>query len=97
MYNSDKKILDLIDLLKYQKIIATTKDFCNKVGMADSTVTKINKDKAHFTPQHIENICEVFNVNANWIFGSEKNMFLGGKPNKTKDLTGNIADNVKRK
>ena len=82
MYNTDTKILDLIDYLKYRKIISSNKDFCNKVEMIDSTISKIKLGKAHFTVQHIEKICQVFNVNANWIFGQETDMFLTGNTNK---------------
>ncbi len=96
MHNTDTKILDLLDYLKYRKMVASDKDFCNKIEMINSTISKIKLGKAHFTVQHIETICQVFNVNANWIFGQETDMFLSENLNKIKDLTGNIADKVKR-
>lgn len=96
MYSSDQKILDLIDFLKYQKIVTSIKDFCSQIKMTESTVTKIKSSKAHFTPKHIEKICKVFYVNANWIFGIENNMFLPNNRYKLNDFPGNINDNVKR-
>lgn len=75
MCTSDKNILKLIDLLIFQKQISSTKDFCQDVGILEQTVSKIKKGINHFTVIQIETICKKYNVNANWIFGVQKNIF----------------------
>jgi len=75
MYTSDKKIIELIDLLKYQKKISSTKDFCREIEVLAQTVSKIKKGSNHFTVQQIEIICKKYNVNANWIFGLQDEVF----------------------
>jgi DNA-binding Xre family transcriptional regulator len=85
MYTSDERIIHLIDLLKYQKTIIYDKDFCQDVGMLEQTVSKIKKGKNHFTVLQIEAICKKYNVNANWIFGVQKNIFNIPQPKQIKE------------
>lgn len=87
MYTSDKNILKLIDLLIFQKRISSTKDFCQEIGFLEQTVSKIKAGKNHFTVMQIEAICKKYNVNANWIFGIEKNIFNHPKPKPVKELS----------
>jgi hypothetical protein len=71
----DKRILRLIDLLIFEKEIAYVKEFCQAIGIIDTTIPKIKKGTSHFTVQNIQMICKIYNVNANWIFGLEKKVF----------------------
>lgn len=75
MYKSDIKIFELITLLKTLSIISYDKDFCESIGVLKQNLAPIKQGKAHFTAKHIENVCKVYNVNANWIFDTEKNVF----------------------
>lgn len=75
MYTSDKNIIHLIDLLKFEKKVSSTKDFCQEIGVLEQTVSKVKKGLNHFTVLHIEIICKKYNVNANWIFGIQKNIY----------------------
>lgn len=75
MQHQDKRILDLIDLLIFQKRISSTKQFCEEIKILEQTVSKIKKGTVHFTVNHIEAICKIYNVNANWILGVEKTKF----------------------
>ena len=75
MNTIDKKILQLIELLMFEKEVLSIRDFCKHIEMLEQTVTKIKKGTAHFTVLQIESICRKFNVNANWIFNDSKNMF----------------------
>jgi DNA-binding Xre family transcriptional regulator len=75
MKTPNERILRLIDLLKFQKRIKTLNEFCDEIGMVRQTTTKIRKGEASFTVAHIEIICKKYKVNANWIFGIEKNVF----------------------
>jgi DNA-binding Xre family transcriptional regulator len=75
MNTSDKRILKLIDLLKFQKTISSLTDFYEEIGIQRQTVYKIKNGSAYFTVQHIEMICKKYKVNANWIFGLDSKVF----------------------
>jgi hypothetical protein len=75
MYNSDKAILRLIELLIFEKKIRFEFEFANSIDMLPQTISRIKSGKNHFTATHIELICRRYNVNANWIFGIQKNVF----------------------
>lgn len=46
-----------------------------EMNLSRHTISKIKKGINHFTPAHIEIICRKYNVNANWIFGLQDNVF----------------------
>lgn len=75
MYQSDIKIFELITLLKELGKIQFDYEFCERIDIPKQSIPRIKKGIAHFTARHIENICAVYKVNANWIFGIEKNVF----------------------
>lgn len=75
MHQTDKRILRLIDVLIFQNKINREIDFCKEIGILQQTVSKIKKGTTHFTVSHIETICKLYKVNANWIFGLEKKVF----------------------
>lgn len=79
MYNSDIRILKIIDLLEFRKLIKDPSEFCDKIDLHRQTLSKIKKDKGHFTPEYIEIMCNVFNLNPACIFGFEKNVFRNDK------------------
>ena len=75
MYNSDIKILELIQILKSLGIIDYDYEFCESIDIQKQNLAPIKKGLTHFTAKHIENICKVYGVNANWIFGTSNNIF----------------------
>lgn len=75
MHTSDKRILRLIELLKFQKKIVTLTDFYKEIGIQRQTVYKIKNGSTHFTVTQIESICKKYKVNANWVFGLESKVF----------------------
>jgi len=75
MYTSDKRIIKLIELLIFQRKITFVKDFCTEIGILEQSVSKIKKGLNHFTVIHIETICKIYNVNANWIYGLDDKVF----------------------
>ena len=75
MYNSDIKILELIQILKSLGIIDFDSEFCDAIGFLKQNITRVKKGLAHFTAEHIRMICKVYNVNSNWILDIEKNTF----------------------
>lgn len=87
MYTSDKNIIHLINLLIFQEKISSTKKFCQDVAILEQTISKIKIGKNHFTVLQIERICKKYNVNSNWIFGIQKNIFNTPEPKQIKELT----------
>lgn len=75
MNHLDRKILDLLETFKSLRLVETEKDFCTNIGLLKQNLNGIKNGRNHFTPIHIENICKVYNVNANWIFGTQENTF----------------------
>ena len=75
MYNSDLKIFELIQLLKQLGKIQYDYEFCESIDIKKQNLAPIKKGLAHFTAKHIENICKIYNVNANWIFGTQTKVF----------------------
>jgi DNA-binding Xre family transcriptional regulator len=79
MHEYDKNILHLIEILSTEKKIKSKTEFYSEIKIIRQTISKIKKGINHFTPSQIEIICKRYNVNANWIFGLEKNIFLHPK------------------
>ncbi|MBA4155408.1 hypothetical protein [Flavobacterium sp.] len=83
MYTSDKKIIELIDILKSLGKISNTSDFCKSIGFFKQNITRVKNGLTHFTPVHIEKICKFYDVDANWIMGFNANIFRKQVINKT--------------
>lgn len=79
-YTSDKKMLELMQILKDSGKITTQKDFCDAVGILPPNLWQIkNPDGGrpqHFTPVHIQNACRKWKVNTNWIFGLSDDVWI---------------------
>jgi len=75
MNTTDKRILRLIDYLKFENRISSTSEFCLSVNMPKQNISKIKKGTSHFTVQNISSICKEYNVNANWIYGFQNTIF----------------------
>jgi transcriptional regulator with XRE-family HTH domain len=75
MYESDIKILELIEHLKSLGRFDFDYEFCDRVGVLKQNLVRIKQGKAHFTAVHIENICKIYKINANWIFGTSNNIY----------------------
>ena len=72
---SDERIFELIKILKMRGEIRFEKEFCEEAGLLHQNLSRIRNGHAHFTPDHIRNICKAYKVNANWIFGVEEKIF----------------------
>lgn len=83
MYTSDKIIFELIEHLKELGLITFDYDFCDAIGLKKQNIAPIKKGLAHFTAFHIENICKVYGVNANYIFGFSDKIFLNKSAQKS--------------
>tara|TARA_R110002126_G_scaffold42182_1_gene122121 strand:- start:537 stop:779 length:243 start_codon:yes stop_codon:yes gene_type:complete len=80
MYECDINIIKLIDILTVENKISSKTEFYDEIKSSRQTISKIKKGINHFTTSQIEIICKKYNVNANWIFGIEKNIFIILKP-----------------
>lgn len=87
MNKIDHKILELIEILKSHSIIRFELEFCNEVGVLRQTIYRIKKGLAHFTPEQIQAICKVYNVNSNWIFAIENHVFRKNTSNQKSNQT----------
>jgi hypothetical protein len=73
----DKKIIELIDILKKTGKIKQKQEFNDTIGIQKQRVYNIqNKPDLHFTSLDIEKIIKTYKVNANWIFGIESEVFI---------------------
>lgn len=98
LYTSDKKILELYHLMKTGGHIRFDHEFYQPVGMTKQQFASIKnqhkypeRQSFHFTPDHIEQICIVFGVDANYIFGFTDVVY---KAQKSKgNMNGNIRLN----
>jgi len=85
---SDQRMLELIDKLLASGKIETKKQFCEYVTehghctLHQQHIHQVTTGKQRFKIAHIEAICKIYNVNANWIMGLEKNIFRDKPVNK---------------
>lgn len=75
MNSLDKRIFDLMELLMSYGKIRFKADFCRAVGMYPQILNQIESGRNHFTLEQVNSICKAYDVNANWILGTEANVF----------------------
>ncbi len=95
MFDSDKKILDLISVLITLNRVKNESQFCIKINFPKQSLTKVKKEKQHFTAQHITRICEVYNINTNWIFYPDCETIFNDEISNLE--VNNIVNNSKKK
>lgn len=79
MNQIDDKILTLIDILKTNGSIRFDTDFCIEIGLKKQNLNRIKNKEAHFTVAQIKSICDIFNINTDWIFGYSNVVFRDKK------------------
>lgn len=65
----DKRMLQLIDVLKKRGDIRFRKEFCDTIGLLKQNLVNIKKGTQYFTVEHIRKACKEYNINANWVIG----------------------------
>lgn len=70
----DKRMIDLVKVLKDRGDIRFTQEFCDAVGILKQNYRNVKEGTQYFTPLHIANACKEYNINANWIFGLSDQM-----------------------
>ena len=74
-YISDQRMLKLIEVLKTSGQIRFNQTFLDAIDMPKQNIRFVKIGEKHFTPEHIQMACKTYKVNANWIFGFEKEIF----------------------
>ncbi len=74
--NPNKKIIQIVSILKDRGVIEYIADFCRGIGMSTNSFNMVKNHNRNFTLKQIEKICKVYKINANYIFGLEKNPFF---------------------
>lgn len=75
MHDSDKKIFELLDILIQFKIIKYKIQFWRIIDYKMQNLVNVKKGITHFTIPQIVKIAQYYNVNYNWIFGTDKLTF----------------------
>lgn len=81
MLESDKNMLKAIDFLKESGTIPFKETAYEIINISRANLWKIKnpeklpKQKYHFTAEQISTFCKHYNINANYIFGFETNMY----------------------
>lgn len=66
----NQRILDLIKVLNI-----TQKDFARKADIQETTLSSLKKNKYEPSAQTMVKICQVFNVNTNWLLLGKGDIF----------------------
>lgn len=72
----NRKMILLIETLKTLGKIESNKQFFEIIKISKQNYVPIKKGKMSFTIKQIETACLHFEINFNWIFEVEKNMFI---------------------
>jgi hypothetical protein len=75
LHITDSRMLELINLLKQNGLVKYKYESFERIGINRQNIRNIQLGTQYFTVTHIENACKYFNVNANWIYGFETNVF----------------------
>lgn len=75
MKEVNDKIFLLIEELKRLGFIDFESDFCENIGLLKQNLNNIKQGRMNFNLKHVHKIIYQYNVNPDWIFGLENNMF----------------------
>jgi len=71
----DARIFAVMARLMADKKIQYESEFYEPAGLVKQQFRQFKVAIASFSPGHIEALCQAHKINANWVFGLEKNMF----------------------
>ena len=72
----DNRMFELFDILKLMGVLKYKRDFANACGLPEQNLYNITQRRNHFTLVHVVNICEFYNLDANWIIRNGDNLFM---------------------
>ena len=71
----EAKILMLVNNFKESGKIRFKKEFYDSTGISRQYMRMVEHEDRRFTSTQIKSVCKEYNINANWIFDLEKNIF----------------------
>ena len=83
-------MMELIELLQENGSIRYRQEFLDTTGMIKQNYRSIITGCSSFKVKQIMKACQIYNINANWVFGLEENIYRKGVLKKlpvTKTLT----------
>lgn len=75
MNTPEERIVYFIEMLKDSGMIKFKKELFDKTELTRQHYTKVKNGNIRFTSNQIMSICVNYPLNANWVFGTETNMF----------------------
>lgn len=78
----EERIVEFIDVLKDTGKIRFREELFRQTGMKRQYFNLVRSGKNRFTTNHINAIVKHYNLNANWVFGVDSNMFRPTKKTK---------------
>lgn len=76
MNELDIRMFVLYDLLTDMGVLKTKRSFASACGLPEQNLYNIKNGRNHFTFNHVANICIFYSINANWIIGTESNLYI---------------------
>jgi hypothetical protein len=74
------RVLAVYEFLKKNGMISGQIEFCKLIGNNNVSFTQVLKKKRDFPDSLLPNICDIFNVNLNYLNEGEKPMFIHNRP-----------------
>lgn len=74
-----EKILSLVPILQDMGVIRFEKEFREAIGISYPRYSMIKYNTRAFPEESIVKMLNIYNVNANWLFGVEENIFRDQK------------------
>lgn len=84
----DKRMFELYNLLKSMGVLKTKRAFAAACGLPEQNLYNIKMERNHFTLVHVANICTFYSINANWIIGTENELFIKANRKQTANKIG---------
>ncbi|MFV0141055.1 hypothetical protein [Empedobacter falsenii] len=81
------RVLQVMEFLQNSGVVKNDIEFADAAGITKQHLTNMRINKTFFGSVDIMNICKAYNLNANYIFGIEDNMYRdlsNSKVSKTK-------------
>jgi hypothetical protein len=88
---TDSRMLKLIELLKDTGKIETRQEFLDAIDVPKQNIYNIKIMKQSFTTKQIGAACDLYNINVNWIFGLEKEIYRVNKNVNKKPAKGLVS------
>jgi hypothetical protein len=82
----DNRMFQLLEELKSRGVLKYKRAFCAACGLPEQNLSNIKNGVNHFNLIHVANICEYYNLDANWILRGSEDLFLRKPITKRKQI-----------